>query len=46
MAAGVKREAPLLMRFFYKVFYRVFDAFSYLSIPHDAGDFSLIDAGP
>jgi len=39
----VKREAPLLMRFFYKVFYRVFDAFSYLSIPHDAGDFSLID---
>jgi dolichol-phosphate mannosyltransferase len=39
----VKREAPLLMGLAYKLFYRVFDAFSYLSIPHDAGDFSLID---
>jgi dolichol-phosphate mannosyltransferase len=40
----VKREAPILMRFAYKAFYRLFDAFSFLSIPHDAGDFSLIDA--
>jgi nucleoside-diphosphate-sugar epimerase/glycosyltransferase involved in cell wall biosynthesis len=39
----VKREAPLFMRVAYKLFYRVFDAFSYLSIPHDAGDFSLMD---
>jgi polyisoprenyl-phosphate glycosyltransferase len=39
----VKREAPLLMRVAYKLFYRVFDAFSYLTIPHDAGDFSLMD---
>ena len=39
----VKRNAPLFMRMAYKAFYRVFDAFSYLSIPHDAGDFSLID---
>jgi len=39
----VKREAPLFMRVAYKLFYRVFDAFSYLTIPHDAGDFSLID---
>ena len=39
----VKREAPLFMRIAYKLFYRVFDAFSYLSIPHDAGDFSLMD---
>jgi dolichol-phosphate mannosyltransferase len=39
----VKREATLFMRFAYKFFYRLFDAFSYLSIPHDAGDFSLID---
>jgi glycosyltransferase involved in cell wall biosynthesis len=39
----VKREAPLFMRAGYKLFYRLFDAFSYLSIPHDAGDFSLID---
>lgn len=39
----VKREATLFMRFAYKLFYRVFDYFSYLSIPHDAGDFSLMD---
>jgi len=39
----VKREAPLAMQFAYKAFYRIFDAFSYLSIPKDAGDFSLID---
>lgn len=38
-----KREAPFLMQIAYKLFYRVFDYFSYLSIPHDAGDFSLID---
>lgn len=39
----VKREAPLFMRIAYKLFYRVFDSFSYLRIPHDAGDFSLMD---
>jgi polyisoprenyl-phosphate glycosyltransferase len=39
----VKREATLSMRFAYKAFYRVFDAFSYVRIPHDAGDFSLMD---
>ncbi len=39
----VKREAPLFMRLAYKLFYRVFDYFSYLNIPHDAGDFSLMD---
>lgn len=39
----IKREAPLLMRVCYKLFYRIFDYFSYLSIPHDAGDFSLLD---
>ncbi|WP_435019892.1 NAD-dependent epimerase/dehydratase family protein [Tundrisphaera sp. TA3] len=39
----VKREASLFMQFAYKAFYRVFDAFSYLKIPHDAGDFSLMD---
>ena len=26
-----------------KLFYRIFAAFSYVAIPHDAGDFSLID---
>jgi dolichol-phosphate mannosyltransferase len=39
----VKREAPLWMQFAYKAFYRVFDVFSYVRIPHDAGDFSLMD---
>lgn len=39
----VKREASFFMRFATKAFYRVFDYFSYISIPHDAGDFSLID---
>ncbi|OGU13966.1 MAG: epimerase [Geobacteraceae bacterium GWC2_53_11] len=39
----IKREATLFMRLAYKLFYRVFDAFSYLNIPHDAGDFSLMD---
>jgi dolichol-phosphate mannosyltransferase len=31
------------MQIAYKVFYRIFDYFSYLEIPHDAGDFSLMD---
>ena len=39
----VKREASLFMQFAYKAFYRVFDYFSYIPIPHDAGDFSLMD---
>lgn len=39
----VKREAPWYMQVAYKAFYRVFDWFSYLAIPHDAGDFALMD---
>jgi dolichol-phosphate mannosyltransferase len=39
----VRRQAPLYMQWAYKLFYRVFDQFSYLSIPRDAGDFSLLD---
>ncbi|MDR3708425.1 MAG: NAD-dependent epimerase/dehydratase family protein [Capsulimonadaceae bacterium] len=39
----VKRVAPFAMQVAYKVFYRLFDRFSYISIPHDAGDFSLMD---
>ena len=39
----VKREAPLLMQWAYKGFYRVFNKISYIHIPLDAGDFSLID---
>ena len=39
----VKREATLFMQLAYKSFYRIFDYFSYIQIPHDAGDFSLMD---
>jgi nucleoside-diphosphate-sugar epimerase/glycosyltransferase involved in cell wall biosynthesis len=39
----VKREATLFMQFAYKAFYRIFDYFSYIPIPHDAGDFSLME---
>jgi glycosyltransferase involved in cell wall biosynthesis len=39
----VKREMPWYWAFQYKLFYRVFAAFSYVKIPHDAGDFSLMD---
>jgi dolichol-phosphate mannosyltransferase len=39
----VKREAPLYMAVCYKLFYRVFEKFSYIKIPRDAGDFSLMD---
>ncbi len=39
----VKREAPWYMQIAYKMFYRLFDRFSYIRIPHDAGDFSLMD---
>jgi dolichol-phosphate mannosyltransferase len=39
----VKREASLFLQLAYKAFYRLFRATSYVSIPVDAGDFSLID---
>lgn len=39
----VKREMPWLWGLMYKLFYRIFATFSYVSIPHDAGDFSLMD---
>ncbi|MBV8781865.1 MAG: glycosyltransferase family 2 protein, partial [Phycisphaerae bacterium] len=39
----VKREATMFMQLSYKLFYRVFDYFSYVRIPRDAGDFSLMD---
>ena len=39
----VGRQATLFMRIAYKAFYRIFDYFSYVRIPHDAGDFSLMD---
>ncbi len=39
----VKREMSAFMEFFYKTFYRIFSSLSYIKIPKDAGDFSLID---
>lgn len=39
----VKREMPFLWGLMYKLFYRIFARFSYVPIPHDAGDFSLMD---
>lgn len=39
----VKREAPFLLNLAYKGFYRLFRKMSYIEVPTDAGDFSLID---
>lgn len=39
----VKRDMPWHWGLMYKAFYRVFAAFSYVNIPLDAGDFSLMD---
>ena len=39
----VKREAPWFMQIAYKAFYWFFNRFSYVPIPRDAGDFSLMD---
>jgi dolichol-phosphate mannosyltransferase len=39
----VRREMPVMWGLLYKSFYRIFAKFSYVKIPHDAGDFSLID---
>lgn len=39
----VKREASRLLQLSYKAFYRLFKAASYVPIPLDAGDFSLLD---
>ncbi len=38
-----RREASLFMGMAAKAFYRLFDYFSYVHIPRDAGDFSLLD---
>jgi dolichol-phosphate mannosyltransferase len=39
----VKREATWFMQVAYKLFYRIFRTVSYVNIPSDAGDFSLLD---
>ena len=39
----VKREAAWYMSVSYKLFYLIFQRFSYVVVPRDAGDFSLMD---
>jgi dolichol-phosphate mannosyltransferase len=39
----VKREATLFLQIAYKAFYRLFQKLSYVKVPRDAGDFSLMD---
>jgi dolichol-phosphate mannosyltransferase len=39
----IQREMPWHWGLLYKAFYRVFAAFSYVNVPLDAGDFSLMD---
>jgi len=39
----VRRATNLPMRIAYKLFYRLFRATAYVSVPLDAGDFSLLD---
>jgi polyisoprenyl-phosphate glycosyltransferase len=39
----IKRDMPWYWGIMYKAFYRIFAAFSYVKIPLDAGDFSLMD---
>lgn len=39
----IKRDATLFLQFAYKAFYRIFRAASYVPMPLDAGDFSLMD---
>lgn len=39
----IKRDASMFLRIAYKLFYRIFSKLSYIRIPQDAGDFSLMD---
>lgn len=39
----VKREMKPGMEFFYKTFYKIFSSLSFIHIPQNAGDFSLMD---
>jgi glycosyltransferase involved in cell wall biosynthesis len=39
----VKRDATWFLQIAYKLFYRLFRALSYVDVPRDAGDFSLMD---
>ena len=39
----INRDTSRIMNYAYKTFYRIFNKLSYLEIPLDAGDFSLMD---
>lgn len=39
----IKRNESVFRRLMYKLFYRIFHKLSYMQVPVDAGDFSLID---
>ncbi len=39
----IKREMKPHIEFLYKLFYKIFQSLSYVPIPRDAGDFSMID---
>jgi dolichol-phosphate mannosyltransferase len=39
----ISRETSRFMQFTYKAFYRLFNQMSYVRVPVDAGDFSLLD---
>lgn len=39
----IKRDMPFFWGMLYHAFYRILAKFSYINIPQDAGDFSLID---
>lgn len=39
----IKREIGFFLQIAYKIFYRIFRAMSYVPMPLDAGDFSLLD---
>ena len=39
----VRRETTFILQILYKLFYRLFNKLSYINVPHDAGDFSLMD---
>ena len=41
-AVRKKREASILKKLAYKIFYRILNAISYIKIPLDSGDFSLL----
>ena len=39
----IKRDGSIILQYTYKIFYRLFNKLSYINVPVDAGDFSLMD---